>query len=73
MRSGRSLGSPGQALDYETIIQLCEAGSASTRPVTPVARTCSVCAPSGRPLYVRGDEHAAQAAVSSLHAKRAPI
>ena len=49
------------------------AGDGSRLPATSVARTDHVCDPSDNPLSARGDAHATQAPVSSLHSKLAAV
>ena len=55
----------------EITVQVAEAGVASVRPPA-VARAWNVYAPSARPVYAFGDEHAANASASSLHSKVEP-
>src|SRR5215213_486766 len=58
--------------ELETTVQLWLAGVASTLPTASVARTANACKPSPRPLYARGDEHAAHGPPSRRHSKFEP-
>src|SRR2546429_479422 len=55
-----------------TTVQLYIAGVGSTLPRASTARTEKVCVPGARPLYDRGDVHAAKAPPSRLHSNDDP-